>query len=311
MTNWAWDEKKNRRSPVVTLVGDKNMSEKVLEVPVLVEEVTQPKNSPLTDSLSGYYGKSMKDLAIAEDGELAKYDKTLGSKGGKQAWHKCYEKHPLLKIIVGENVYTISGGTCNFPPPIGTDILIGFDYGMVNTLLDYPWEPGVAVRFMVSDGKAPEDPKQYKKLVAWTAEQILAGKKVHTGCIGGHGRTGMFLAALVKYMTGNENAIGYVRDNYCESAVETTVQVKFLAKYFDIKERSASKEYIYSGGYGKDFGGKRYNTGFGTASGGTPLQGGAWKTESLIVAPTVYYYSPVKTSASIYGDNKIVPQKKS
>jgi len=37
MTNWAWDEKKNRRSPVVTLVGDKNMSEKVLEVPVLVE----------------------------------------------------------------------------------------------------------------------------------------------------------------------------------------------------------------------------------------------------------------------------------
>ncbi len=59
---------------------------------------------------------------------------------------------------------------------------------------------------------------------------LRAGFKVGWGCIGGHGRTG-WLAAKVHQMitecTGDE-AVAYVREHYCENAIETVTQLNDL-----------------------------------------------------------------------------------
>jgi protein-tyrosine phosphatase len=56
----------------------------------------------------------------------------------------------------------------------------------------------------------PDKPDEFKKLVAWTRKQLEAGLKVHCGCMGGHGRTGTFLAALSSDF-GEKDAISHVR----------------------------------------------------------------------------------------------------
>jgi hypothetical protein len=104
-----------------------------------------------------------------------------------------------------------------------------------------PWEGKISYRYPVTDMHAPSDPATFDKLVRWLAEQIEAGKKVHVGCIGGHGRTGTLFAALVKVMLGEEDAIQYVRDGYCKKAVESKAQVDFLVKHYGIKARDGAK----------------------------------------------------------------------
>ena len=60
----------------------------------------------------------------------------------------------------------------------------------------------------------------------------LAGKRVWVGCMGGYGRTGLFLAVLAK-ACGVPNPVEFVRENYHESAVETTRQ-RIYVRDFDV-----------------------------------------------------------------------------
>ena len=83
-------------------------------------------------------------------------------------------------------------------------------------------------------------------MVKWLAKQVEAGKKVHVGCIGGHGRTGLVLAALARVMIDEKDAIAYVRKNYCHKVVETTAQVNFLAKHWGIAKADPSKPPVVS-----------------------------------------------------------------
>jgi protein-tyrosine phosphatase len=53
---------------------------------------------------------------------------------------------------------------------------------------------------------------------------------VYVGCMGGRGRTGMFLALLAKTM-GVENPIPYVRTFYWQEAIETRIQEKYIDQY--------------------------------------------------------------------------------
>jgi hypothetical protein len=104
----------------------------------------------------------------------------------------------------------------------------------------YPWKKGDEVYFRIQDMGVPQKPDEFKKLVKWTREQLEAGRKVHCGCIGGHGRTGTFLAALVSDF-GVEDAVTYVRENYCQKAVESKSQMDFLQEHFGIKKVEGSK----------------------------------------------------------------------
>jgi|GEM_PF-1556845 len=63
-----------------------------------------------------------------------------------------------------------------------------------------------------------------------TLVQTLPPGKIAVGCIGSHGRTGTFLAALriVWYQESAPNAINWVRAHHCTKAVESTAQEIYL-----------------------------------------------------------------------------------
>lgn len=152
---------------------------------------------------------------------------------------KCYETHPALPV--GE--FKVYGGSCGHPIVKDADVYVGLDLGMAKSVKSYPWEHGDSFLFYIADMHAPTDPAQFKKLIEWLAVQLAASKKVHVGCLGGHGRTGTVLSALVSYMTGEVDAITYVRKHYCIKAVESAEQVDFLVKHFGVKKVQGHKEY--------------------------------------------------------------------
>jgi len=214
----------------------------------------------LNDDLDRFYDKKQKELWSDDWNDLAtdkgvevynpqtgeiypgKYTSTSGTTSsykskGYDSYERCFKSHPPLKI--GE--HTIYGGSCSSPVVTDADTYIGFDRGMTYGARSWPWKKGHEFLFAIQDMGVPAAPEEFKKLVAWTAKQLQAGQKVHCGCIGGHGRTGMFLSALVCEMTGEKDAISYVRKNYCVKAVETASQVQFLTDHFGILPAKGSK----------------------------------------------------------------------
>ena len=167
----------------------------------------------------------------------ASSNKSLGSK----KVFSCYMNHPPLRV--GE--FLIYGGSCGHPKITDADVYIGFDYSMKATSASFPWNrTKEEIYFPIPDGSAPKNTKDFKDLVDWSIEQLKAGKKVHAGCIGGHGRTGTYLAAIVAQMTGELDAVTYVRKHYCVKAVESSQQMNFLHKHYGIKAVSISKNYL-------------------------------------------------------------------
>lgn len=160
--------------------------------------------------------------------------------------HACHAKHPALPIVVGDKTYHIKGGSVTSPTPeYGShEIIIPLDHGFAwpGKAMEVPWDDrpkasvfkGAIYPYLIPDMTAPTDAPMFKKMIAYVAEQVLAGKKVFVGCIGGHGRTGTVLVALVAHMTGNKDALAYVRKHYCKSAVETQTQLAFLKEHFGI-----------------------------------------------------------------------------
>ncbi len=67
--------------------------------------------------------------------------------------------------------------------------------------------------------------------VLWEVLNLLArNKPVYVGCRGGLGRTGLFLSLLAK-ATGVKDAAAFVRAGYCDDAVETHFQERYVSGY--------------------------------------------------------------------------------
>ena len=157
------------------------------------------------------------------------------------AYAPCYETHPVLEFEANlpdgkTSKVSIMGGSCTGTRGSTARIFIGFDAGMQRSGRRYPWKPGHEFCYPIRDRGVPPNPEIFQELVEWVAEQLLEGETVYVGCIGGHGRTGLFLAALVKTMTGNEDAITFVREHYCGKAVESAAQVSFLVEHYGVKK---------------------------------------------------------------------------
>ena len=161
------------------------------------------------------------------------------AKKAKPHVRKCWP-HPLLEIKPG--LPPIAGSACANPVVADYDIYIGFEK-MALTSRHLPWTPGTEILYPIRDTGVPRHPETYGKLVDWTLEQMEGGARVHAGCIGGHGRTGMFFAALVAVATGRKDAIPYVREHYCKKACETYVQIDYLVKRFGVDATKASKSF--------------------------------------------------------------------
>ncbi len=151
---------------------------------------------------------------------------------------RCYESHPPLPLPGTD--FVVYGGNCSTPVVTDADIYVGLCTSMKHTARSWPWKVGTEFLFSITDMQAPNNPDEFKKLIKWLKKQIDAGKKVHIGCIGGHGRTGTVLAALVAEY-GELDAINYVRKHYCKKAVESSVQINFLHEHFGITKVTPSK----------------------------------------------------------------------
>lgn len=189
-----------------------------------------------------------RDLRAKGTSYSSSWDDWKGSaKAGSMSNYKfsprCYETHKPL--VMPNSKVKIYGSSCASPMINDADIYIGFDSIMKMTPRHYPWTKGHEIQFLVSDMSAPKDVANYHKLVEWTKKQLEAGAKVHAGCIGGHGRTGMFFAALVS-LYGEQDAITYVRQNYCQKAVESFAQIEFLKKEYGVTPVTASKQTVQS-----------------------------------------------------------------
>lgn len=151
---------------------------------------------------------------------------------------RCYESHPVLELLGGK----IVGGACSSPLVTDSHIHIGLDHSMALTARRFPWSPGTEFLYPITDMQAPNHPESFAKLVDWIIGELKTGKKIHIGCIGGHGRTGTVLAAVVAKGLGIADAITWVRERYCVKAVESKAQVDFLAQHYGVKPVAGHKE---------------------------------------------------------------------
>lgn len=194
-----------------------------------------------------------KSVSTMSANALASYYSNVGKTNtvvDSKSYSACAHSHkPLIIQPANANVNTapiiVYGGKGGDPVKKDCDIYAKLDRYTSSPFANYPWSENKRVMFSfhIPDHSTPEDPAEFKRMIAWLAEQARAGKSIHVGCVGGHGRTGMVLAALVKEIAGVEDAITYVRENYCKKAVESSSQVKFLAKHFGITEVKGSKDY--------------------------------------------------------------------
>lgn len=163
---------------------------------------------------------------------------------------KCYESHPEFKV----GGLSFFGGSCITPKVKDAHVYIGFDRNM--SLRPYrPWlneENPQDVYFYIQDMSIPTDAEEFKKMAEWAIQQVKDGKKVHAGCIGGHGRTGMFLALVTQLVDPSLNAIDYVRENYCHHAVETSQQEQFLQHNYGCKTPTTVGKYAKTSAFWKD-----------------------------------------------------------
>lgn len=181
--------------------------------------------------------------------------KSTGSaKVGGVTYKKCAHSHPPLpmgKTTDGKTM-VIYGGACSsvIVPDVDVSVALDFGFRLQGSKHGFvPWNNKLEFLFEIPDMGVPKDVSEFKVLINHLEKWVRAGLKVHVGCIGGHGRTGTVLSALVSQMLPEvEDAIGYVRKNYCERAVESREQVEYLHKHFGVKKVKGYKEGGQSGG---------------------------------------------------------------
>jgi hypothetical protein len=80
-------------------------------------------------------------------------------------------------------------------------------------------------------------------------EAIVGGEDVEIACLGGHGRTGTLAAAVcMMYGMGAKESIEYVRNTYCNDAIESVEQVDMLfdlyTKMYPTREAEEGRDMI-------------------------------------------------------------------
>lgn len=158
---------------------------------------------------------------------------------------KCSDKHPKLNVGTDESPLYVTGGSVTQPVSgqfEDHDIVVALESGGRILNLTAPWSGTTAFYFPIVDMSTPAF-EDLEKLITYLSEALQDGKSVMIGCIGGHGRTGLVLAALVATLRGEKDAITYVRKHYCKKAVESSSQINFLVKHYGVTKVEASKQH--------------------------------------------------------------------
>lgn len=74
--------------------------------------------------------------------------------------------------------------------------------------------------------------KHLSLALRWTRDLLEAGKSVEVACIGGHGRTGTFLACLLReHGYSAQAAILAVREEVCPNCIESAAQIALIKEW--------------------------------------------------------------------------------
>lgn len=139
--------------------------------------------------------------------------------------HRVFEVHIHLDVVVLPDGTTLTAASFDSADPYlrRPDP----DYGLY---LDSRWQPPWEhAHINWPDFGLPADRDAVLKSLMTLVHRARAGERVEVGCLGGHGRTGTALACLA-VMTGHpaDDAVKWVRANYCPDAVETSEQEAFV-----------------------------------------------------------------------------------
>lgn len=83
------------------------------------------------------------------------------------------------------------------------------------------------------DFRVPEVREVVPALRRALREAVINGRPVFAGCMGGTGRTGLFLAMVISVLCPEEDPIKAVRRLYKKGAVETPEQVRFVRAFHE------------------------------------------------------------------------------
>jgi Protein-tyrosine phosphatase len=116
---------------------------------------------------------------------------------------------------------------------LGDDPYVREDAPGFGLYLDERWAPPWPHEHLDwPDFGVPEDLDALHRALTDLLDRARKGERVEVGCLGGHGRTGTALACLA-VLTGTpaNDAVAWVRANYCYKAVETDAQEQLVATF--------------------------------------------------------------------------------
>lgn len=144
--------------------------------------------------------------------------------------HKRYELHRHRTVVAFPDGTAVTGVSFDARDPYRRDRPP--DYGLY---LDTRWQPPWPHDHLhVPDFGTPDDTGGFLRTLQSLRDRVRTGEHVEIGCLGGHGRTGTALASLaVLAGTPPDDAVAWVRANYCDRAVETAEQEAFIRQLGD------------------------------------------------------------------------------
>jgi hypothetical protein len=140
--------------------------------------------------------------------------------------HQEFEVHRHLDPVVLPDGATVTAASFDPADPYRRERQP--DYGLY---LDAQWQPPWEHNHVDwPDFGFPDDADPVLDALRALQNRAHSGERVEIGCIGGHGRTGTALACLA-VLSGQrpQDAVAWVRANYCSEAVETSEQAAFVS----------------------------------------------------------------------------------
>ena len=153
--------------------------------------------------------------------------------GGRNRGGGWHTMNPMPDLAMGP-IGVINSAKKRDVLPLGWSIVDTIDAGPTPTVLEIDW-PDMGVPNNLH--------KKFWK--ALTVDIKVKGvKSISTMCAGGHGRTGVQLAILAHFLIEKkyhewktaEELILWVRKQYCDNAVESTIQQLYISEVCDIPE---------------------------------------------------------------------------
>jgi len=143
------------------------------------------------------------------------------------------------------------------------------------------------------------------------AKLLMDDVPVMVACVGGHGRTGLvvcILAGILRPDLAKSNPIKWLRENYCDEAVETRAQVDYVFEILELNDdgttRGAKIATVSANNGGYNRSGNWSQTDYSKAKEGEYKPGRKWdyKTGKWLEQPSGSEVGPSRDGSEVYDE---------